>query len=363
MRNPRRTAGTATALMVGVGVVTLFMVFGASLDASVSDTVARSIQADLVVQSDSFSGAGLSPELAPRLAQVSGVEHAVSLGSGEVSIGGKAQEIDFGEPKSIPGVLDLSVAQGSIGDLRTDQLAVSTGYAQDHHLEMGSAVPMRFVDGTRASPTVGAVYRNKDFADAMVLPTAAYAPHAPRPTIVFVMVRNAPGADLTAVRHAVDQAGHSLGAPKSLTRQGFVDKASGKISSILSIVYVMLALSILIAVMGIANTLSLSIHERIRELGLLRAVGQTRPQTRAMIRWEAVVISLFGTLAGVAVGVLLGWSLVKGAASDSGIGVFSAPISRMIVIVVLGGLVGILAGLRPARRAARIDVLQAIATT
>jgi len=161
------------------------------------------------------------------------------------------------------------------------------------------------------------------------------------------MVKMSPGADLTAVRHAVDHAGTPLGAPKSLTRQGFVDEASGRISAILSIVYVMLALSILIALMGITNTLSLSIHERIAELGLLRAVGQTRSQTRAMVRWEAVVISLFGTLAGVGVGVLL----------------FAAPIIRIVVIVVLGGLVGVLAGVRPARRAARIDILDAIATT
>jgi putative ABC transport system permease protein len=242
-------------------------------------------------------------------------------------------------------------------------VAVSTAYATDHHLKMGSTIPMRFVDGTQSIQTVAAIYRNKDFAGSMILPTAAYVPHTTNATIVFVMVKVAPGADIATVRHAIDDAGKPLGAPTSITRQGFVDETSGRIGDVLSIVYVMLALSILIAVMGIANTLSLSIHERISELGLLRAVGQIRPQTRAMVRWEAVVISLFGTLAGVGIGVLLGWALVKGAAADDGVGVFAAPIIRIVVILVLGGLVGVLAGLRPARRAARIDVLDAIATT
>jgi putative ABC transport system permease protein len=280
-----------------------------------------------------------------------------------VAIADKEQDANWAEPAAIPGVLDLGVSHGSISRLRPSQVAVSDSYASDHHLTMGSPIRMRFVDGTSATQTVAAIYKNKDFAGSMILPTAAYVPHTTNATIAFVMVRMSPGADLTTVRHAIDHAGKPLGAPTAVTRQGFVDETSGRIGTILSIVYVMLALSILIAVMGIANTMSLSIHERISELGLLRAVGQIRPQTRAMVRWEAVVISLFGTLAGVGVGVLLGWALVKGAAADDGVGVFAAPITRLVVILVLGGLVGVLAGLRPARRAARIDVLDAIATT
>lgn len=362
VRNPRRTAGTATALMVGIGVVTLFMVFGASLDASVADTVARSIHADVIVESQGFSGSGLSATMAPQLARIPGVAHAVSLGDGEVSIGGKEQEIDFGEPRQVPYVLDVGVARGTIAGLHDDEIALSTKYATDHHLGMGSTVPMRFVDGTRSTFTVAGLYRNDDFADAVIMPTAAYAPHTTRAVIDFVMIKAAPGADTTALRHAVSDQVRSIGSPKVLTKAGFISEASGRIGTILSIVYVMLALSILIALMGIANTLSLSIHERVRELGLLRAVGQLRPQTRAMIRWEAVIISLFGTLAGVGVGTLLGWSLVKGAAASDGVGVFAAPISRIVVILVLGALVGIVAGWRPARRAARVDVLEAIAT-
>ena len=177
----------------------------------------------------------------------------------------------------------------------------------------------------------------------------------------MLLVKLDPGVDADAASVAVDQAGkHLRRTRRRMTRAEFVDEAAGQIDDILNFVYVLLALSILIALMGIANTMSLSIHERTRELGLLRAVGQTRAQTRSMVRWEAVVISLFGTVAGAVVGVIMGWALVKGAAADAGIGVFSAPVSRLIVILVLGGVVGVVAGLRPARRAAKLDVLEAI---
>ena len=144
-------------------------------------------------------------------------------------------------------------------------------------------------------------------------------------------------------------------------RQQFTDQAFGQVNRVLALVYVMLALAIIIALMGIANTLSLSIYERTHELGLLRAVGETRPQLRSMVRWESVIVALFGTIGGVGLGVLCGWALVT-AASESGFAKFALPVFSLIVLVVLGALAGVLAGIRPARRAAKLDVLQAIAT-
>jgi putative ABC transport system permease protein len=144
-------------------------------------------------------------------------------------------------------------------------------------------------------------------------------------------------------------------------RQQFTDQAFGQVNQLLALVYVMLALAIVIALMGIANTLSLSIHERTHELGLLRAVGETRQQLRSMVRWESVIVALFGTIGGVGLGVMCGWALVE-AASESGFAKFALPVFSLIVLVVLGALAGIVAGIRPARRAAKLDVLQAIAT-
>ena len=135
------------------------------------------------------------------------------------------------------------------------------------------------------------------------------------------------------------------------------------IDMVLTIVYVLLALAIVIALMGIANTLSLSIHERTRELGLLRAVGETRAQVRSMVRWESVVVALFGAVGGIGLGTFLGWALVRGVdATSGGLSVVTIPGARLAVVLAVGAVAGVLAALRPARRAARLDVLSAIAT-
>ncbi|HEV2761208.1 MAG TPA: ABC transporter permease, partial [Acidimicrobiales bacterium] len=141
----------------------------------------------------------------------------------------------------------------------------------------------------------------------------------------------------------------------------YVASVAQGVDMMLGIVYVLLFLAIVIALMGIANTLSLAIHERTRELGLLRAVGQTRRQLRSMVRWESVIIALFGTVGGLGLGVFLGWALVQ-AASAEGFATFAAPAGQLAVVLVAGAVAGVLAGLGPARRAARLDVLQAIGT-
>jgi putative ABC transport system permease protein len=133
------------------------------------------------------------------------------------------------------------------------------------------------------------------------------------------------------------------------------------INQVLGIIGVMLVLAVIIAIIGIANTLSLSVYERTRELGLLRAVGETRRQTRVMIRWEAILVSVFGTVGGIALGVFLGWAIVKAAGEDQGIATFAAPPLQLLIILLAGWLVGVIASIRPARRAAKLEILQAIA--
>jgi putative ABC transport system permease protein len=152
-----------------------------------------------------------------------------------------------------------------------------------------------------------------------------------------------------------------FGAPDVQTNQEFTQSIAGEINQLLTVVYVLLVLAIVIALMGIANTLSLSTHERTRELGLLRAVGQTRAQTRAMVRWESVIVALFGTIGGVGLGLFLAWALVSALASD-GFTLFAVPKLSLALVLALGALVGVLAAVRPAHRAARMDVLAAIAT-
>ena len=144
-------------------------------------------------------------------------------------------------------------------------------------------------------------------------------------------------------------------------RDKYLDSVAGNVNRLLGLVYVLLFLAIVIALMGIANTLSLSIFERTRELGLLRALGETRQQLRASLRWESVIIALFGTIGGLGLGVFLGWALADAVDIAQGIATFTAPPTQLAVILLVGGLAGVLAALRPGRRAARLPMLAAMA--
>ena len=222
---------------------------------------------------------------------------------------------------------------------------------------------MTFADGTTTDFRVGAIYGSGDLIDPYLLSRQAWAPHAVQDIDDAVLIQLAPGVSEADGKQAVQQVADGFGAPDVQDSQQFVDSVTENINMMLGLVYVMLGLAIVIALMGIANTLSLSIHERTRELGLLRAVGQTRRQLRSMIRWESVIIAVFGTLGGLGLGVFLGWGLVQAASSgEFDVSVFEAPIGQLVIVLVVGAFAGVLAGVRPARRAARLDILEAIAT-
>jgi putative ABC transport system permease protein len=194
----------------------------------------------------------------------------------------------------------------------------------------------------------------------VVLPEATWAPHATRLAHVAVIIDLAAGVGLEEGRAAVEDVTGT--APDVQDRDQYVESVASEVDAILNVVYGLLALAIIIALMGIANVLSLSTHERRRELGLLRAVGQTRRQLRTMVRWESVVVALFGTIGGVGLGVFLGWGLFEALASLEGFGSFAAPTGQLVIVLAAGAIAGILAGVRPARRAAKLPVLESIAT-
>jgi putative ABC transport system permease protein len=222
-------------------------------------------------------------------------------------------------------------------------------------------VPVTYPDGQTEPFTIAAVFDLTDLVDSVVLPRQAWTPHAVQPRDNVVLVRLDEGVSIADGRRAVEPFTTPLAGVEVQDRDQFLGTVGAQINQQLVLIYVMLVLAIIIALLGIANTLALSLHERIRELGLLRAVGQTRRQVRSMVRGESVIIALFGTLTGVVLGVFLGWALVKAAASE-GVGTFSAAPVQLVVVAVVGGLAGVLAARRPAKRAARLDVLAAIAT-
>jgi putative ABC transport system permease protein len=362
VRNPRRTSATAAALMVGVSVVTLFTVFAASLKGSITTGVTRSVRADLVIATGSFGGGGLSARLASDVASLPQVADAAGLGDGNALIAGSREKVSILDPAKAAPLINLDPARGSLADLGAQQLAVSKKTADAKRWKVGTVVPVVFPDSATQDLTVGLIYNSRDLAGDYLLPQTLWAADSPQSVDSAVFIAVAPGVPPSAAKAAVTRVAAAYGNPTVDTRQAYATTAGNRVNIILGLVYVMLALAIIIALLGIANTLSLSTFERTRELGLLRAVGQTRSQLRAMVRWESVTIAVFGTVGGLAVGLFLGWALVTAANTAGTLTGFAAPPGQLITILVVGGLAGVLAGVRPARRAARINVLAAVAT-
>jgi putative ABC transport system permease protein len=361
MRDPKRTAATATALMVGVAVVTVFTVFAASIKASIDTNVRQSFTGDLVVSSPSFNNGGtLSPKIATDLAALAQVRGAVGIGTGVATVNGKGEQVYHTDPAKLGVVTDPGVVAGSMAGLGTDGIALSQKAATADNLRLGSTVTVGFTDGATGRFTVDALYTDEQTLGDYLMSTAAWAPHEAQDVDTSVAVKLAPGVSLAQGRAVIERAVAPYGSPQVEDRGQYAADQDSGVTTILNIIYALLALAIIIALMGIANSLSLSVHERTRELGMLRAVGLTRRQTRRTVRWESVIVALFGTLTGIALGVLLGWALVRTASSSGGI-TFAAPATQLVVVTLAGAVAGVLAGARPARRAAKINVLAAIA--
>jgi putative ABC transport system permease protein len=349
-RAPRRTAAAATALTVGVAIVTLFAIFATSLRDAARANVAQTFTGDLVVTAGSSGPApaeGFSPATAARIAALPGVAAAVPTGRGQVLLDGDPAKVTLADPAALKAAFTLRAP--------ADELAVSRSTADDHGWRVGSQATVTFADGSRIPLTVGAIYDEIDPLGAVVLPTRAWTAHDPQTSATAVYIKGVP-----ADRGALDRIAAEYGGLTIRDRTQFIADSAAAASVFANIVYVLLALAIGIALLGIGNTLALAIHERTRELGLLRAVGATRPQVRAALRWEAALTALLGTLLGTGFGLLAGWALTRALATDSGDGV-TVPWLQLAIVLVAGVIAGLLAGTRPARRAARLDPLTAIA--
>ena len=364
VRNPRRTAGSATALLVGVGVVVLFTVFASSVRASIDRSVSESFGGDLVVSTPSFGGGALSPQLAESLRRLPEVDMATGLGEGVATVDGVDHRLTVADPARLGEVLDADVVDGALERVGPSEVAVSDDAAAERGWRVGAPVTVTFADGVRAPLTVAAVYRSGQMAGLLgdhLVAREAWAPHAPQPSDRMVLVSLAHGVALADGRAAVERAVEPYGRPAVQDRDEYAASAARGVDMLLGIVYALLGLAVLIALMGIANTLALSVHERARELGLLRAVGQTPGQVRSMLLGESVVVAVFGTLGGTSLGLFLGWALVEAAGAETAH--FALPGGRLLGVVLAGAAAGIMAGIRPARRAAHLDVLPAIATS
>jgi len=363
VRNPRRTAATATALVVGIGVVAVFTVFASSLRTSVEQEVRTSFgDTDLVVRTPDFGGAGLAPGFVEQVAATDGVETVATLGYGDVVLDEGTVTAAIADPVALDAVSDLGTVAGGLDQLAVDGIAVAEPLAEDRGWSVGSPVAIRFADGSTVDGEVGVVYEPNASIGELVVPLALWDAHATQalgPQVMLVGLQD--GADVATAQAEVRQLAAAAGSPEVETREEYLDYVGEQVNQILVIVYVLLAAAVLIALLGIANTLTLSIHERTRELGVLRAVGQSRRQLRSMIRWESAVVAAFGSLAGIGLGILIGWGLVRSVGQTLALSTVSVPMGQMAMILAVGAVAGVVAAIRPARRAARVPVLDAIA--
>ncbi|HEX2374181.1 MAG TPA: FtsX-like permease family protein, partial [Actinomycetota bacterium] len=359
MRNPRRTASTAAALMIGLALVSFVSIFAASIKASTTEILEESVSADYILMNDNFQP--FSPEAAERLAEQPELAAVAGIRFAPWKLNGANKTLQGIDPATFQQVVRTEVTAGNLSDLSSGGLAVRDEVAEENGWTVGDRVPMEFPrNGVQQIP-VKAIYKDNSLNGDYLLSLRDYERGYADQADSQILVKAAPGVAPAASRAAIDRV--MAGFPNVTVRDQaqFRDEQARQIDQIINLFYSLLGLAILIALFGIVNTLGLSIFERIRELGLLRAIGATRAQLRSMIRWEAVIIAVLGAVLGLAIGVFFGWTIVR-ALSSEGISEFTLPVGQLLAFVLAAAVAGILAAVLPGRRAAKIDVLRAITT-
>ncbi len=365
VRNPKRTASTSAALMIGVALVAFITVVAASARTSISAQVEEGFRADFMVQSTGFTFTRVSPAMADELRAVDGVALVSSMRAGEAQLRFPDGDttgtfIAAVDPATFGQVYEFRMDDGELADLSAGGIAVDRQAADGRGLELGDPVEVTMPGGSSVELTVELLTDDPSTGD-WTMTLEAYQQVSPEQVDNLVGVVLAAGIDATTVRGDLQAVVDRYPGMTLQDQDDFVSSIADQVTALLNIVYGLLAISIVIATIGIANTISLSVHERTRELGLLRAVGMTRGQLRATIRWEAVLVALMGTGLGLALGIGFSFVMTR-ALSGQGLDTFTLPIGQLAVLVALGAVVGVIAALRPAYRAGRIDVLKAIAT-
>ena len=356
MRSPRRTAQTASALMVGLALVAAMSVFGASVSKSATSSVDQAISADLIVSTTSGSGQ-LSQSVPATASAVPGVTAATTVYRSQFDVQNSLATLTAVSTQHLADTLILRMTAGSPAALAQGELLIDSTTAKSKNLSVGDTVPVKFAETGSSTLRIGGIYEANALIGSYLVSAPFFLSRFSNPSLGALLLRtNGSAAVDTAVTHAL--------APfpnlQVQTRAQFEQAQVASVNQILGLVYALLALAVLIALIGIVNTLMLSVFERTREIGLLRAVGMKRRQVRTMIRSEAVILAIFGAIIGIVIGTAMGIALVS-SLKQQGITDTVVPASRLVEFLVLAALLGLIAASWPARRAAKLDVLAAIA--
>ena len=365
-RNPRRTASTASALMVGLALVAMVLVVGTSFKKTFSSTLDSSLGADFFIDTDGRSSWGFSPQLVDEMNQIDGVAIAVGFrggpGTAQMSVAGESKDVIGTQEEGLGRVIDISLIEGSYSGLANNGVLVHKDPAADLSLSIGDTVSATFpVSGPKELRVVG-IFDDGSILGNWVIDMTTYENgfDPARQSDLFAAIELKEGTKVPEVRPQLDEVVINYPEAVLQDRTEYQETIEGRIDTLLVTVNALVGFAVIIAVLGIVNTLMLSVFERTREIGLLRAVGMTRRQTRRMIRWEAIIIAVFGGVLGILVGTLLGFIAVQ-AMPESFITDFGIPVGNFVFILIMCIVAGVLAAILPARRAARLNVLDAIA--
>jgi putative ABC transport system permease protein len=360
-RNPRRTAITAAALMVGIALVTGISTILSSVTESIESSLDSQVKAQLIIggQQTSEIPPTFDASVVTDAERIDGVRTVAAVWADAAKVDGRTSFLAaVNDPAAVVDVLGMRRKDGVIDRLADRQLLVDENTATDRGMTVGTAVTVQTSRGGPVQYTVTGIYQRNDSLSGFILPQSAAATFLlPQPTQALIRLND--GVSISAVKPQLERLVADSPEVTVQDQSEYIKQITDQFKNVLVIIQILLALAIIIAVLGIINTLALSVIERTRELGLLRAVGLGRWQTIRMITVESVVLSIFGALLGVAVGVGLGFLVFK-ALSDQGLKDFALPWTQMITYLVLGAVIGLVAAVLPAIRAVRLNVLEAI---
>jgi putative ABC transport system permease protein len=355
MRSPRRTAQTASALMIGIALVSAMAVFGASVSRSATASVDEAVSADLIVTGTSSGSGSFSRSLADAITRVPGVTASLIAYGGQFEVRQSLETLKGVSTRGLSQTVILHMTAGSPRGLGAGELLVDSTTAKSAHLSVGGTVPVKFALTGPSRMRIGGIFRANALIGSYVVSQAFYLSHyqGPLPGAVLLDTNNTP-----AVEREVNRLLAPYPTVQVQTRAQFDKSQVASVNQLLGLIYALLALAVVVALVGIVNTLMLSVFERTREIGLLRAVGMKRRQVRTMVRSEAVILSVFGAIVGILLGTGMGVALVSSLKLSDTV----VPASSLVVFLVLSALLGLVAATWPARRAAKLDVLAAISS-
>ncbi len=360
-RNPKRTSRTASPVLIGVALVMAVTALAASIKGQINSVFTEQFKGDYAISTSNRGFGGLSPSLALDIAKIPQVKSATGIGHVTAKIDDKGQFLSTISPETIDGVFNIGLIDAPYSALTVDSIFVSSKYAIKKGYALGSVINVELADGSAKALKVAGTYEFAELTGNFVINRALFGAQAVRNFDFGVYVKTVSGTDQGHVKRELQAAVDKYGQGTLLSKREYIDKQAGNVNQLLGLIYGLLMLSVIIAIVGIVITLLLSVFERQREIGLLRAVGMTRSQVRTTVRWESVITSLLGAVVGIVLGIGLGWVIVF-ALRDQGLTTFSVPLNSTIIILVMSFVVGVLAAVYPAWRATKVNILEALTT-